>query len=383
MTGITSQSILQNSQLIVIKVGSVLVRGQGLEDVNQSWLDALADDIKAMMDEGKKVIVVSSGGVALGRKALGIAADMPPGDIPLAKKQAASSVGQYHVFNGYFKALARHGVNAAQVLLTMSETENRRMNLNARETLHTLLDSGIVPVINENDTVSTGEIRFGDNDRLSVRVAQMIRADGVLLLSTTDGLYTDNPDTNKDAEFLPVVEDITDKHIQMAGDAIPGLSTGGMKSKLEAAISATKAGIHLIIAEGRENHALSTLTRSDEKKSTLFIAQNCANNARKIWLRAHMNPKGRIIVDDGALSALNSGKSLLPVGVVKVEGDFLRGDVIEILDSLEKKIGMGISAYSAHDANKIIRKNSKDIHAILGYIGRNEIVHRNDMVLDF
>lgn len=376
------KSILENSKLIVIKIGSVLVRGDALDQANQPWMDALAQDIRTLRDQGKKVILVSSGGVALGRKALNIASDISPSSIPLAKKQAASAVGQYHLFNGYFKAFEKQGITTAQVLLTMSETENRRMNLNARETLHTLLESGIVPIINENDTVSTEEIRFGDNDRLSVRVAQMTLADTVVILSTTDGLYTDNPDINPQAEHIPFIDGLTDEHTEMAGDAIAGLSTGGMKSKIEAASAATKYGINLFITDGQDNHALSHLYDDKTKKSTLFAAQKCDNNARKIWLGAHMNPKGSVSIDDGALSALNSGKSLLPVGVKDVSGDFKRGDVIEIKTLSGDKIGMGISAYNADDARRIIGVNSSEIHDILGYIGRSELVHRNDMVME-
>lgn len=375
------KSILENSKLIVIKIGSVLVRGDALDQANQPWMDTLAQDIRALRDQGKKIVLVSSGGVALGRKALNIASDISPSSIPLAKKQAASAVGQYHLFNGYFKAFEKQNITAAQVLLTMSETENRRMNLNARETLHTLLESGIVPIINENDTVSTEEIRFGDNDRLSVRVAQMILADTVVILSTTDGLYTDNPDINPQAEHIPFIDGLTDEHTKMAGDAIAGLSTGGMKSKIEAASAATKSGINFIITDGQDNHALSHLYDDQAKKSTLFAAQKCDNNARKIWLGAHMNPKGSVSIDDGALSALNSGKSLLPVGIKSVSGDFKRGDVIEIKTLSGDKIGMGISAYNADDARRIIGVNSAEIHKILGYIGRSELIHRNDMVL--
>lgn len=378
---ISAQDALNDAKLIVIKIGSVLVRGSELDGVNQSWMDALAQDVKSLKDQGKRVVIVSSGGVALGRKALGISPDVPPSSIPLARKQAASSVGQYHLFNGYFKAFEKVGITAAQVLLTMSETENRRMNLNARETLSTLLDSKIIPIINENDTVSTGEIRFGDNDRLSVRVAQMIMADCVVLLSTADGLYTDHPDKNPEAEHIPVIDPITEEHVQMAGDAIAGLSTGGMKSKIEAAISATKAGIHLLITEGRENHAFKNLLDGN-KRSSLFVAQKCDANARKIWLQAHMSPRGVIMLDDGAVDALQKGKSLLPIGVVSVSGDFRRGDVVIIKNLRGVKLGMGLSAYNHTDAQKIIGKPSEQIVEILGYIGRDELVHRNDMVLD-
>ncbi len=379
----SAQSVIQKSNLIVFKIGSALVRGNDLDKVNQIWMDSFAKDIKALLEQGKKVVVVSSGGIALGRKALGISPDIAPDTIPLSKKQAASSVGQYHVFHGYFQAFQKQERTTGQVLLTMSETENRRMNLNARETLYTLLDHGLVPIINENDTVSTGEIRFGDNDRLSVRVAQMILADTVILLSTTDGLYTDNPERNPNAKHLPIIEKITDEHIKMAGDAVPGLSTGGMKSKLEAAISATNTGINLIITNGQENNAVSNLCSSSDKKSSLFIAKKCDSNARQIWLSAHMHPKGSAVIDDGALAALQDGKSLLPVGVKLIEGDFKRGDVIEIKTLSNKKIGMGLSAYNADEAKRILGRNSTDIHDILGFVGRDELIHRNDMVLSF
>ena len=379
----TSICVIKDAKLIVIKIGSLIVRGQELDTVNQNWMDAFAQDIKTLMDSGKKVVIVSSGGVALGRKALGISENTPPQNIPLAKKQAASSVGQYYIFNGYHKALAKCSLDAGQVLLTMGETENRRMSLNARDTLYTLLDHGVVPVINENDTVSTGEIRFGDNDRLSVRVAQMIGADAVVLLSTTDGLYTDNPDTNPQAKHIPFIDKLDDEHIKMAGEAVPGLSTGGMKSKIDAAHSATKTGIHLIITDGQDAHTLEQLCSTKSKRSSLFYAQT-GNKiaARKMWIGAHMRPKGSVTVDDGALDALHHGKSLLPIGVSKVDGDFRRGDVVEIQDPSGQRIGMGISAYSTHDAHLICRRNSKDIPSILGEITSEELIHRNDMVLD-
>lgn len=375
-------SILEKSNLIIIKIGSVLIRGDSLDTPNSIWMDALAKDIAHLKSQNKKIIIVSSGGVALGRKALGISEKMPPSDIPLAKKQAASAVGQYHLFNGYYKAFAQYGMTAAQVLLTMSETENRRMHLNARETLHTLLDNDITPIINENDTVSTGEIRFGDNDRLSVRVAQMIGADSVILLSTINGLYTDNPDTNPSAKHIPIIEKLEHKHTEMAGDALAGLSTGGMKSKIEAANSATKTGIDLIITDGRDNNSLAQLFENADKLSSLFLAQKKSPNARKTWLGAHMSPKGKITIDAGALNALNSGRSLLPVGITTIEGAFRRGDVIEIIAPNGKKIGTGIAAYNADDATRIKGKNSAEIPTILGYISQDEMVHRNDMVLD-
>lgn len=377
-----TQNILKGSKLIVIKIGSMLVRGDGLDDVNQEWMNTLAQDILALKNQGKKIVIVSSGGIALGRKALGIPTDISPSTIPLAKKQAASAVGQYHLFNGYFNALKKQNITAAQILLTMSETENRRMSLNARETLHTLLENNIVPVINENDTVSTGEIRFGDNDRLSVRVAQMIMADCVVLLSTANGLYTDNPDTNPQAELIPVIDNITDEHIKMAGDAVAGLSTGGMKSKIDAAILASKSGVNLIITDGCKNHSLSEICNDDNKKSSIFIAKKCKKSAREIWLGSHLNPKGTVIIDNGAYDALKKGKSLLPIGIKTVEGNFRRGDVIEIMTLAGNKIAVGLSAYNSFDTNRIAGKHGSEIVGILGYTGRTELIHRNDMVLE-
>jgi glutamate 5-kinase len=371
--------IIKDSDLIVVKIGSVLVTDDSKERTRQPWIESLAADVKEWQKAGKKVVIVSSGAIALGRQALGISSKTPPSKIPLEQKQAASAVGQFHLFAAYFQAFSNHGLQAAQVLLTMSETENRRMHLNARATLLTLLDKNIVPIINENDTISTGEIRFGDNDRLSVRVGQMIDADLVILLSTTDGLYTADPNRDKNAKHLDIIKAIGAEHIKMAGDAIPGLSTGGMKSKIEAAASATRSGIALMIANGIAEHPLKRL--SGDIKASIFLAQESKNNARKRWLQAHLSPRGSVFVDDGALKALKSGKSLLPVGVKKAEGEFVRGDAVHIRTMEGKILGMGLIAYSSEEAEKIIGKASDKIPAILGYSGREELIHRNDMAL--
>lgn len=371
--------IIKQSELIVIKIGSVLVTDESKEKVRLSWIESLAQDVKDWQAQGKKVVIVSSGAIALGRSALGISKSMPPSKIPLEQKQAASAVGQFHLFAAYFQTFSALGLQAAQVLLTMSETENRRMHLNAKATLLTLLDKNIVPIINENDTISTGEIRFGDNDRLSVRVAQMIEADLVMLLSTTDGLYTADPTKDKKAKHIPLVESIGPEHIKMAGDAVPGLSTGGMKSKIEAAASATRGGIALLIANGVENHPLRRL--NGEIRASIFLAQESKANARTRWLQAHLSPKGSVFVDEGALKALKSGKSLLPIGVKKTEGDFIRGDAVHIRTMEGKILGMGLIAYSTEEAQKIIGKASDKIPQILGHEGREELIHRNDMAL--
>ena len=376
-----SSQVIEKSSKIIIKIGSVLVTDKQKGAILQDWLNCLAQDVQSLTKQGKKVVIVSSGAVALGRKALGIANDTPPGAIPLEYKQAASAVGQFHLFNGYFKAFSALNIDVAQVLLTMSETENRRMHLNARETLYTLMGRGIIPVINENDTISTGEIRFGDNDRLAARVGQMIEADAVILLSTTHGLYTDNPDTNPDAKHLPVIEGISDEHIKMAGEAVAGLSTGGMKSKVEAAQAVNRAGIPLIIAHGIQNHALKALCEDKTKLSSVFVARESSQNARKKWLQAHLSPKGSVIIDDGALKALNDGRSLLPIGVKSIEGAFERGDVVRVKGADGGEIGIGLSAYNSADALKIMGRRSQDISTILGYAGRDEMIHRNDLVL--
>jgi glutamate 5-kinase len=376
-----TQDIISKADIIVIKIGTALVVNRDGASVRQEWLDALAADISALRDQGKQVVIVSSGAVALGRNTLGIPLDMPPALIPLEKKQACSAIGQFHVFNGFHKAFEAHSIKHAQVLLTMSETENRRNHLNARAALEELMNAGVVPIINENDVISTEEIRFGDNDRLAARVAQMVNATAVILLSTTDGLYTANPDTDKDAQHLPVIERITDEHMSMAGEAVPGMSTGGMQSKLEAAKAATLSGVHLIIANGLENGALGAVLSDKNTRTSLFLALETTNNAKKRWIGAHMKTKGAVIIDKGALNALKNGKSLLPVGVVDISGEFERGDAIDVLDEQKNKVATGLSAYSSKDAAVVMGRDTHEIKIIMGYLGRDELIHRNDMVL--
>ncbi len=376
-----TQDLLKTAKTIVFKVGSAIVTDAKSGEVNAAWLQAFVEDIKPLHAAGKNIVIISSGAVALGRKDIGIDITQRPADIPLELKQAAAAVGQFYLFNAYFQSFQTQSLSAAQVLLTMSETEDWRMHLNARETLLTLMDRGIIPIINENDTISTGEIRFGDNDKLAVRVGQMIEADAVVLLSTTDGLYKGNPDENKTAPFIPVVKKITEQHVEMAGDAVAGLSTGGMKSKIEAAISATLAGIHLVITNGRADHALQALLEDESKKNTLFVAEENKSTARKIWIQSHLNPRGSVFIDKGAEKALDEGRSLLPIGVKSIEGEFDRGDVILIKNEYEENIGIGISAFSSDDAFMIIGRHGDDIPRVLGYAGRTELIHRNDMVL--
>lgn len=376
-----SQNTILNAKRIVIKVGSVLVSNIKKGTVKDEWIKVLCHDIQSLIKDGKQIILVSSGGVALGRKSLNIATDLAPQKIPLELKQASSAIGQFHMFSAYYKHFQNIGITPAQVLLTLSETENRRMHLNARETLLTLLSNKIVPVINENDTVSTEEIRFGDNDRLAVRVAQMVDADLVILLSTTDGLYTDNPHTSDNAEHVPVVKKISEEHLDMAGEAVPGLSTGGMKSKVLAAQSANQAGISTLIADGLQDNALSKLANDPETKSTLFKAQESKQNSRKSWIAGHINPKGKIIIDNGALNALKTGKSLLPIGVLSTVGEYERGDAVTVHDTDMNHIATGLCSFNSKDVSKIIGKSSEKVQELLGYTGRTELIHRDDLVM--
>lgn len=378
---ITTQEILKSSDTVVIKIGSAILTNVETGEVNTEWLKAFVEDVKTLHDTGKKIVIVSSGAVALGRNDLGIPRDQRPTEIPLETKQAAASVGQFYLFNAYFNQFKKHDLTAGQILLTMAETEDWRMHLNARETITTLLERDIIPIINENDTISTGEIRFGDNDKLAVRVAQMVEADSVVLLSTTDGLYRANPEEDPKAPFIPVVKTITENHVNIAGDAVAGLSTGGMKSKIEAAISATRAGIHMIITHGQEPHAFKNLLEDNDKRNTLFTAEDNKSNARKTWIQSHLNPKGSVFLDEGAEKALDDGNSLLPIGVKSVEGEFDRGDVILIKNQYEDAIGIGISAFPSNEIFLIIGRRSEDIPTILGYAGRTEVIHRNDLVL--
>lgn len=371
-------ALLTAARRIVVKIGSALVvTPDGTP--RTAWLDALAGDVRACLERGQQILIVTSGAVGLGRKALGISTTARPGAIPLARKQAAAAVGQFTLFSAWNAAFSAQGLTAAQILLTTFETENRRMHLNARATIDTLLGEKIVPIINENDTVSTGELRYGDNDRLSARVAQMIEADLLILLSTADGLYTADPHLDPSATHIPFIEKITDEHARMAGDAAAGLSTGGMRSKLEAARLVTRSGTAMMIANGLESAPLSALAM-DALRSTLFAAQGSPQSARKRWIQASVRPRGSLYIDEGARRALEGGSSLLPVGVRLVEGTFERGDAVRILTESGAPLGIGLSAYGAGEARKIMGRRSEDIPEILGYAGRDEMVHRDDLV---
>lgn len=375
----TPEKLISESMTLIVKIGSALLVDAD-KGVRKAWLAALAEDIMALKAQGKYVIIVTSGSIALGRKAMGLDHNTSSAFIPLELKQGAAAVGQTTLMQAYIDVFGKYDVTPAQILLTPTDTENRSSHLNARATIHALLTKGLIPVINENDTVSTAEIRFGDNDRLASRVAQMIGADLVIQLSTTDGLYTADPRINAAAEHVPLVQKLSAHHVQMAGDALAGVSTGGMKSKIEAARIATESGVHMIIAKGTEDHALRAVGNGTAR-ATIFLASGQPRSARQKWILAHVKPKGVVTLDDGACKALVAGKSLLPAGVTNVEGVFERGDAVKICDPAGSSLGIGLCAYDSDSTRKIAGRKSTDIPQILGYSRGDELIHRDDLVL--
>lgn len=359
---------------LVVKVGSALLVDRDTGDLRRDWLDALAADVARIRAGGTHVVLVSSGSIALGRGLLGLG----QGALPLERAQAAAAVGQIRLARAYEEALAPHGLQAAQILLTLEDSANRRRYLNARATLGTLLDHGAVPIVNENDTVATDEIRFGDNDRLAAQIAVTVGADQLVLLSDVDGLYTANPQTDPAARHIPVVERLTPQIEAMAGDPVSGVSKGGMRTKLMAARTATGAGCAMAIADGIAPHPLGRL--GDGGRATWFLAQTDPQAARKAWIAA-MKPRGALVIDAGARGALDRGKSLLPAGVVGVSGTFGRGDPVTIEEHDGAHVGIGLVRYDAGEVRAIAGQHSGDIKAILGYTGRAALVHRDDMVL--
>jgi len=371
--------LISQSKRIVVKIGSALLTDERTGEIKQDWLQSIADDLAVWHKQEKEIVIVSSGAIALGRKALDVKYTDTPSSIPLELKQAAAAVGQVDLIRGYDVALNKHDIQTAIVLLSPKDTEERQPHLNARATLNALLTKGHIPIINENDTVSTSEIRFGDNDRLAARVGQMIGADLLIQLSTTDGLYTADPSSDDSAKHIPVVEEINDEINAMAGDAKPGLSTGGMKSKLKAAQIATQAGVHMIITDGQNNNALSAL--NDGARATIFKASEKPLSARKKWISSHVKPMGTVILDDGAINALKNGKSLLPSGVLKIDGSFEYGDPVQIEDIDHNVIAIGLSRYHANEARHVMGRKSAEIPEILGYSRGDVIIHRDDLVL--
>jgi glutamate 5-kinase len=374
--GKTRDRRLSNAKRLVIKVGSALLADDKTGAVRSPWLRALATDVAEARKRGQDVVLVSSGAIAVGRQHLGLRA----GKLRLEEKQAAAATGQIRLAHAYQEALARHHITVAQVLLTLDDIEDRRRYLNGRSTINQLLKLGAVPVINENDTVATNEIRFGDNDRLAARVAAMIGADTLILLSTIDGLYTADPRVDPNAEFVPEVSSITPRIAKMAGEAPPGYSSGGMVTKLVAAEIAMSAGCRMSISDGRKEHALAALLNG-EARATWFVPASEPRSARKHWIAASLKPQGTLTVDDGALIALKAGKSLLPAGVVAIDGRFGRGDLLVIKTRDGQPVARGLSNYDDADARRIAGHKSREIEALLGYRGRDEMIHRDDLVL--
>lgn len=360
---------------IVVKIGSALLVDEDSGEIRQDWLDALVDDIAALRRGGAEVVVVSSGAIAVGRRRLGLTRRT----IRLEEKQAAAATGQLRLAHAYQEALARYDTTVAQVLVTLEDTEDRRRHLNARNTIAALLRLKALPVINENDTIATSEIRFGDNDRLAARVAAMIDAEALVLLSDIDGLYTGDPRREPDAGFIPRVDDLTPEIMAMAGEAPLGYSSGGMVTKLAAARIAVGAGCSMAIAQGRQRNPLARIL--DGGRCTWFVTQVEPKAARKRWIAGSLKPAGVLTVDSGALKALKAGKSLLPAGVVAVEGGFERGDAVVVQAPGGEEVARGLVAYNAGDARAIIGRKSKDIAEVLGYRGREELIHRDDLVL--
>jgi glutamate 5-kinase len=365
---------LKDFRRIVVKVGSSLLVDAAAGALKRDWLSGLAADIAALHEQGRDLIVVSSGAIALGRAVLKLAA----GPLKLEEAQAAAAVGQIALARAWSEALGAHGVTAGQVLVTLGDTEERRRYLNARSTIAKLIDWRCVPVINENDTVATSEIRYGDNDRLAARVATMMSADLLVLLSDIDGLY-DKPPSQAGAARVPVVARITPEIEAMAGASESETARGGMHTKIEAGKIATTAGTHMIIASGHVPHPLQAIAQG--AACTWFLTPANPVTARKKWIAGSLEPRGALIIDAGAVRALRSGKSLLPAGVTKVEGAFGRGDAVIVRGPDGAEVGRGLIAFDADDADRIKGRSSADIPAIVGFSGRAEMIHRDDLVL--
>ena len=370
---------LADFRRIVVKVGSSLLVDAQAGRLNENWLASLTADLAALHGDRRDLLVVSSGAIALGRAVL----KLPAGRLELEDSQAAAAVGQIALARTWNEALSRHGITAGQVLVTLGDTEERRRYLNARSTIDKLLEWRAVPVINENDTVATSEIRYGDNDRLAARVATMVSADLLVLLSDVDGLYDSPPAAAGSSQRVPTlltrVERITPEIEAMAGAAGSDLSRGGMQTKIEAAKIATGAGTHMVIASGRVEHPLDAIAKG--ARCTWFLTAGNPVTARKKWIVGSLEPRGTLTIDAGAVAALRRGNSLLPVGVVRIEGDFARGDAVIIRGPDGAEIGRGLCAYDAEDAQKIRGRASADIEPILGFTGRAEMIHRDDLVV--
>lgn len=368
-------SPLASARRVVVKVGSALLVDSVSGRLNRAWLETLVEDLRRLRRRGQQVILVSSGAIALGRRQL----NLPPGPLGLEQKQAAAAVGQIRLAHAYKELLEDDSIVVAQVLLTLQDSEQRRRYLNARATLNTLLDLGAIPVINENDTVATSEIRYGDNDRLAARVAQMASADCLVLLSDVDGLYTADPRLDPDATFIPVVETLTPQIEAMAGGSASDVGSGGMATKIAAARIAVGAGCHMCIAPGEPRHPLKRIENG--ARCTWFLPSASPGAARKQWIAGSLKPAGRVHVDAGAVQALRRGRSLLPAGVTAASGSFERGDAVQVVGPEGEVLAHGLSAYSCVDVLRIMGRRSSEIEELLGFRGRDEVLHRDDLVM--
>ena len=366
---------LSAGRRLVIKIGSALLVEQKRGTVHRQWLESLAADVARCRARGQEVVLVSSGAVAVGRRHL----KLEDGGLRLEEKQAAAAIGQVHLAHAYQETLSHHDLTLGQVLLTLDVSENRRRYINARNTIEALLRLGVIPVVNENDTVATDEIRFGDNDRLAARVAAMIGADTCVLLSDIDGLYDADPRKDEAAAFIPEVREITKEIEAMAGDPGTGYGSGGMVTKLEAGRICLGAGCRMVIAHGAEPEPLQRIENGE--RCTWFLPSGDPATARKRWISGSLKPMGTLAVDDGAKRALGKGGSLLPIGVVSVKGSFERGDAVNVEDGAGHVIARGLAAYPAADARLIAGHKTDEIEGLLGYRGPDELIHRDDLVL--
>ena len=370
------QDLIKNSKRVVIKVGSALLIDKDKGKLKNKWLASLALDINDLIKLGKEVVLVSSGSIALGKKQLNL-----NNNLSLDEKQAAAATGQITLAHGWKETLGSYGLNVAQILLAPDDTETRRKHLNARATLIKLIELNVIPVINENDTVATEEIRFGDNDRLAARVAQMCSADLLILLSDINGLYSSDPNKNKDASFIEEINEITHEIELMAGPPHISISSGGMITKIEAAKIATNAGCHMIICDGRLDNPLIQLEEINAKFSW-FRATAKPMSARKQWISGALQVKGQIIIDKGASEAVIKGNSILSAGIIATEGAYEKGDLIKVIDENKNFIGKGLIHFNNLEVNLIKGSKSDNIESILGYRGKDEVVHRDDFVLE-
>jgi glutamate 5-kinase len=370
-------TIPASSKRLVVKIGSSILVDETQGQIRRDWLEALTDDVAGLHRGGCEVVLVSSGAIRLGRTYL----KLPSGTLKLEENQAAAATGQIQLAHAYQESLARHGITVAQVLLTLDDSEARRRYLNARQTMGTLLGLGAIPVINENDTVATDEIRFGDNDRLGARVAEMISADTLILLSDIDGLYTGDPRSDQTATHIPEIREITAEIEAMAGAAASEMSNGGMVTKLMAGRIAMAAGCRMAIADGRAVGALGAVI-DGKARCSWFLPEASPLSARKKWIKGSLKTAGSLTVDDGAVRALSTGKSLLPAGVTAIDGEFRRGDVVDVKDKRGRVLARGLVAYAAEDARRIAGRKSVEIEKLLGFRGRDEMVHRDDLVVE-